>query len=204
MKDTENTLEKLLALDNRALGVVQDMSALLGEMQRLICDLAHRNRQLELLATTDPLTNLTNRRGFEEELAREEARIRRERGTGALVLIDVRSLKAVNERFGHGIGDELLRGVAGALRSSARKSDVVARLGGDEFAALLPGAGRAGGESFVERVRTTVRTMLLPSGATVSVQLAAGVAVRDEAESLHEALQLADGRLLMEKQRALA
>lgn len=204
MAGNDDALEHLLALDHRGLSAMREIAALLSEMQQMMRELAKRNNELELLATTDPLTGLTNRRGFDEELYREEARSRRERTSAAIVALDVRKLKNVNDHFGHSVGDDLLRAVGVALRTSARKSDVVARLGGDEFAALLPGASRAGGEIFLDRVRGSVRSLLLPSGGVVPVQLSAGVAVREEAESLHEAFQLADGRLLLDKQRSSA
>ncbi|MGH2588215.1 MAG: GGDEF domain-containing protein [Dehalococcoidia bacterium] len=204
MTADNDTIQRLLTFDNRSLTVLQELAALFGEMQRAMRDLASRNHELELLATTDSLTGLANRRGFEDDLGREEARARREHGSAAVVALDVRKLKTVNDSYGHGVGDDLLRAVGFALRGCARKSDVVARLGGDEFAALLPGASRAGGEIFVERVRSSVRSLLLPAGTIVSVQLSAGVAVREEADSLQEAYQLADGRLLLDKQRASA
>lgn len=202
MTPHDDTLQRLLALDHRGLDVLQEMASVLGEMQRALRDLADQNQQLLLLATTDFLTGLTNRRGFGEELFREEARARRERTPAAIVTFDVRKLKAVNDTYGHEAGDALLQAVARSLRETARQSDVVARLGGDEFAALLPGASRAGAEVFLERVRVSVSTIRLPTGDTVSVQLAAGIAVREEAESLQEALRLADSRLLLDKQRA--
>lgn len=204
MAGADDAVQQLLDLDHRSLAAIQDIAGLLGEMQRMLRELARRNQELELLATTDPLTGLTNRRGFEEELYREEARSRRERTSAAIVALDVRKLKNVNDHYGHSVGDDLLRAVGVALRNSARKSDVVARLGGDEFAALLPGASRAGGEIFLDRVRGSVRSLLLPSGGVVPVLLSAGVAVREEAESLTEAFQLADGRLLLDKQRPSA
>ena len=204
MAGADDAVQQLLDLDHRSLAAMQDIAGLLGEMQRMLRELARRNQELELLATTDPLTGLTNRRGFEEELYLEEARSRRERTSAAIVALDVRKLKNVNDHYGHSVGDDLLRAVGVALRNSARKSDVVARLGGDEFVALLPGASRAGGEIFLDRVRGSVRSLLLPSGGVVPVLLSAGVAVREEAESLNEAFQLADGRLLLDKQRPSA
>jgi diguanylate cyclase (GGDEF)-like protein len=118
-----------------------------------------------------------------------------------VIRLDIRRLKSVNDTFGHDVGDELLRSVARSLRASARKSDVAARIGADEFAVLLLGAGQAGAEVFLERIRSSVGSVQLPDGDVINVQLAAGIAVRQEAESLHEALLLADGRLVLDKQR---
>lgn len=195
----DEQVERLLAFDERGLATVQDMAALLREMHQEMLALVQRIRYLEPLAWTDPLTGLANRRGFEEELHREEARARRYGAPAAVLLLDVRGLKAINDQFGHSIGDMLLRGVGSAIRSSARESDVVARLGGDEFAALLPGADVKGGELFLMRLRATARFVQLPNAGAVPVHLAAGVATRDEAGSLQGALELADQRLIADK-----
>ena len=106
-----------------------------------ILDITERKRfegQLQYLADHDPLTGMFNRRRFEEELERALAYAERYRVPGALMVVDLDGLKAVNDTLGHAIGDELLERVARLLRHSLRTSDVVARLGGDEFGVLLP------------------------------------------------------------------
>ncbi|HET6202911.1 MAG TPA: EAL domain-containing protein [Planctomycetota bacterium] len=94
--------------------------------------------RLEHLVDRDFLTGLFNRRRFEQELAKEVDRISRYGGTGALLLLDLDHFKDVNDAFGHKAGDDLLKGVAGALKHRMRQTDVLARVGGDEFAVLLP------------------------------------------------------------------
>ena len=104
-------------------------------------DVTERKRfeeQLRYVADHDSLTGLMNRRRFREELESSIALQRRYGGGGALLLIDLDRLKAVNDTRGHGAGDVALRRVAEAMRGRFRSTDVLARLAGDEFAVLLP------------------------------------------------------------------
>jgi GGDEF domain-containing protein len=93
-------------------------------------DKAHIRMQLELLATTDDLTGLPNRRRFLAELEREAASARRYAASLSLLLIDLDNFKQINDTFGHAVGDEALRTVARAIAARLRAPDLVARLGG--------------------------------------------------------------------------
>jgi diguanylate cyclase (GGDEF)-like protein len=102
--------------------------------------LTERQRhELEELSRTDHLTSCLNRRGFSERLDAELQRAEREGGQVALIQLDLNGFKAVNDRHGHGAGDELLRWVGSTLQALLRSSDATGRVGGDEFALLLPG-----------------------------------------------------------------
>jgi diguanylate cyclase (GGDEF)-like protein/PAS domain S-box-containing protein len=100
-------------------------------------------RQLRHFADHDPLTDLFNRRRFEEEIGRHTARVARRGGSGSVLLIDIDNFKYANDTLGHRAGDEILRKVAGLLRDRLRSTDVLARLGADEFAVLLADAADA-------------------------------------------------------------
>lgn len=100
---------------------------------------------LEQLATTDELTKLANRRGFELELNRTLSRAERQDEEGVLVYVDLEEFKPVNDTHGHAAGDEVLRQMAKVLRENIREMDVVGRLGGDEFAIILTGTNRENG-----------------------------------------------------------
>ncbi|MDN5000055.1 GGDEF domain-containing protein [Bradyrhizobium sp. GCM10027634] len=96
-----------------------------------------RIAELEAAADTDFLLDIPNRRGFERELQRAVAYMKRYRASGALIVLDVDRLKPINDAFGHAAGDEVLKAIAATLTRQIRASDVVGRLGGDEFALLL-------------------------------------------------------------------
>jgi diguanylate cyclase (GGDEF)-like protein len=96
---------------------------------------------LEQRADVDPLLDILNRRGFERELGRSLAYVKRYGTAAALLYIDLDGFKAINDAHGHAAGDALLQAVAGELTAHVRASDVVARLGGDEFGVLMWHAG---------------------------------------------------------------
>jgi diguanylate cyclase (GGDEF)-like protein/PAS domain S-box-containing protein len=105
---------------------------------RDVTETKRAGERLQHLADHDPLTDLFNRRRFEEELEREVARSDRYETAAAVLLLDLDNFKGVNDTYGHIWGDEVLRAAARLLQSRLRSTDVLARLGGDEFAILLP------------------------------------------------------------------
>jgi two-component system cell cycle response regulator len=105
-------------------------------------------------AITDPLTGLHNRRFALPQLGRLMAEMQdRPDGQVAVLLIDVDHFKAVNDRYGHAVGDKVLVGVAGRLRTRLRAGDLLARVGGEEFLVVLPGATARTAEMMAERLR---------------------------------------------------
>ena len=106
-----------------------------------------------LLVDEDPLTGLLNRRGLLRAAERELARAKRHGRPLGLIVLDLDHFKSVNDRFGHDVGDEVLREFARRLRATARASDVVARYGGEEFVVLLP-------ETDLERAKRAVGRLL--------------------------------------------
>jgi diguanylate cyclase (GGDEF)-like protein len=141
-------------------------------MRGLTRDLHHANADLTELARTDPMTGLLNHRCFHEELGVALARRDRDGSTLALLLLDVDHFKAVNDRYGHPHGDEVLLGVADAIRASVRLGDLVGRTGGEEFAVLLPGTTLDGALVVAERIRTAIAAVEVPPGITASAGLA--------------------------------
>ena len=129
------------------------------------------------LASHDHLTGLFNRRRFEEEVSQRLAETSRHGGVGALLWIDLDNFKAVNDSFGHRVGDELLREVAAVLREHSREGQVLARLGGDEFAILLPRAGEAEAVKAAERILGELAMLpLRTDGHPLRISASVGVA----------------------------
>jgi diguanylate cyclase (GGDEF)-like protein len=112
--------------------------------------------ELRFLADHDPLTGLLNRRSFRRELDSYASFSARYGGLGAVMVIDIDGLKEVNDRFGHQVGDNLIRRVANVLRERVRGTDLVARLSGDEFAVLVPQTDVEGATALGEDLREQV------------------------------------------------
>jgi diguanylate cyclase (GGDEF)-like protein/PAS domain S-box-containing protein len=142
-------------------------------------DIGERRRaaeELRRLADHDSLTGLVNRRRFGQELDRELERLRRYGGSAALLVLDLDRFKLVNDSLGHKAGDDLLIGVAGALRSRCRKSDVVGRLGGDEFAVLAVATDAKGARLLGDDISAALRSQrFVILGTAVTVTASVGV-----------------------------
>ncbi|SDE21004.1 MULTISPECIES: GGDEF domain-containing protein [Myxococcus] len=152
------------------------------------------------LTTMDGLTQIYNRRYFDEQLDREISRSRRYERMLSLVLLDIDHFKAVNDKYGHLAGDSVLKQLASTVRTKIRREDVFARYGGEEFAILLPEVSLSGTRQLAEKVRRLVEKQrfefdrqVIP--VTVSVGLAVlephhrepGELVRDADEKLFDA-----------------
>jgi diguanylate cyclase (GGDEF)-like protein len=123
-----------------ARNIPSELAVLLGEVQRLEGELAAARakvKDLEATADIDAVTEIFNRRGFDRELKRSLAYVKRYGTRAALFYIDLDGFKPVNDQYGHAAGDAVLRTVAAMLTRSVRASDTVARLGGDEFGLIL-------------------------------------------------------------------
>jgi diguanylate cyclase (GGDEF)-like protein len=121
-----------------------------------VSDLARNAEQLEKLATIDSLTGLYNRRHFLICADAEWSRFLRYHRSVSVLMVDIDHFKSVNDRYGHGVGDEAIRAVAEACLAGKRKSDIVGRLGGEEFAILLPETSLSRAEIVAERIRKKI------------------------------------------------
>jgi diguanylate cyclase (GGDEF)-like protein len=133
---------------------------------------AKTEAQLRYIADHDALTGLLDRRRFRSELDQYVSFSARYGGQGAVMIIDIDGLKAVNDSHGHHAGDQLIRRVAGIMRERVRTTDIVARLSGDEFAVLMPQTDTTGALHLGEDLRAQVAESVAPDPdvvATISV-----------------------------------
>jgi diguanylate cyclase (GGDEF)-like protein len=135
---------------------------------------ANAERRLEELATTDPLTGLTNRRKFDAAIDAEWRRALRQSSPVAVMMIDADHFKAYNDTFGHQAGDQILIGIAVCIADAVhRVGDCAARYGGEEFAVLLPGLTAAAALAMAEAIRTKVEQWSSDNtGVTISIGVA--------------------------------
>jgi diguanylate cyclase (GGDEF)-like protein len=161
----------------------RELALWLGSQASIALENVRLHRLVARQASTDGLTELANRREFEESLANEISRAERFGGNLALILADLDNFKQVNDRFGHQAGDEVLRSFAEILRETVRDIDVAARYGGEEFAILLPQTDIAGAEALAERLREAVesRPMAEVQDSPVMVTSSFGVSSFPEA-----------------------
>lgn len=183
--------------DGAALVVVSDVT----KIKQAEATLRSMTDQLKLLATTDGLTGLTNRRAFDISLETELARCRRNGEAISLLMIDVDRFKAYNDLYGHQAGDEILKTIGGCLKDALRRpGDVAARYGGEEFVTVLPGTDEDGAFFIADAFREKLASLKIPhKGAdkgflTASVGLAT-FTERDAGMNANELVRRADEAL---------
>jgi diguanylate cyclase (GGDEF)-like protein len=128
--------------------------------------------RVQQLAETDPLTGVYNRRTFERQLERHLSHAERAGEPLSLALFDLDHFKDFNDRFGHQVGDDIVRDAAQALDKASRDFDIVARYGGEEFAVILPGLRSTEAVTAIERLRAAIATVEAPRPLTASAGVA--------------------------------
>ncbi len=146
-----------------------------------------------ILALTDPLTELPNRRAFEERL-----KLAFERSEPfALLYVDLDGFKSINDRLGHAAGDDALREVGAILRQAVRQADMAARIGGDEFCLLLASADAASTRVVAERVLAGLHALALPKGGTLGASF--GIATDRDGSDPEAVVAAADAAMYRAK-----
>jgi diguanylate cyclase (GGDEF)-like protein len=161
------------------------------------------NRKLQELSTTDGLTNIGNRRFFDDMLDFEFARAQREQHFLTLMLIDIDNFKLLNDNYGHVIGDECLKIVAKKIKQQLhRETDIVARYGGEEFVVLLANTNQEASEKLANNIRTAMHTVKKLAGGikpNLTVSLGVIVTIPSAQDSPQGLLKLADDALYRSK-----
>ncbi len=167
---------------------------LLGIIVMLLTTLRRRLSDEAAFVATDTLTGLLNRGSFIARLDAELTRAARYGRAFTLAYVDLDNFKAVNDLEGHDAGDELLRRIADALRSSTRQTDVLGRLGGDEFAAVLPEITGGATGSVLENLRKQLIRAMEKGGWPVTFSIGA-VTFETPIDTSREALRVADAAM---------
>jgi len=142
-----------------------------------VTDLVRNAERLERLATTDEMTGICNRRHFLTLAETEWRRFRDDGAPFALLILDVDLFKSINDRFGHNVGDAVIRSVAAICQREKRDADILARIGGEEFVLLLPQTRRDEAVGFAEKLRQRVETEpFVHDGESVRLTISIGVA----------------------------
>lgn len=182
--------------------VLNDSRSLLSKVDDNNEQLRNELSQVHVLSLTDELTQLPNRRAFLRKLQDEVERSQRGHSSLALAMLDLDHFKQVNDRYGHNVGDEILRTYTVEILSIFRRYDMVARYGGEEFAVLLPSTDRAGALRALKKVQSRAAESCCVCGEEkLKVPtFSAGLAVYGGGESVQSFIDRADRTLYKAKQ----
>ena len=180
------------ALATLAIAVTFVQRSIIDQRDQRMSELARLTEQYRDRAQLDSLTDLPNRAALDARLQEEVERAVRYRHPMSLCFIDIDHFKAINDTAGHQIGDEILRGLAGVLRSTVRTPDFVARYGGEEFVVIAPGTWSADAAVLGRRIQAAVgRELPQPLGRPVTVSI--GIAgVPEHGREANAVLRVAD------------
>jgi diguanylate cyclase (GGDEF)-like protein len=186
-----------------ARSVPMELATLLGEIERLQAALRSEQakvKELEASAETDALTGVFNRRGFERELKRSLAYVKRYWTRAALMYVDLDGFKPVNDQHGHAAGDAILKAVGAVLTGAVRGSDTVARPGGDEFGLILWNLSEVDAAAKARALEAAVTGAAVAwEGGALSVGASIGFAMLGPSDELADVLAKADQAMYARK-----
>jgi len=162
--------EKRLSLDLKRLN-----NNLEDQVRERTQDLVLANEQLSLAATTDSLTELPNRRAFDQQFEKEILRAKREGSDFCMAIVDADLFKSINDRYGHDFGDKVLQSISACLLERLRRTDFVARIGGEEFSLILPTTKLGEAELLMNELCQRIKTISFEDHPDVTVSVSIGI-----------------------------
>lgn len=192
------TLDDLTLLEHRN----RKLSDALRELQLSKENISHKNKELEILATTDPLTGIANRRTLMQKLDTDFGQAQENDTPLACIMCDIDHFKSVNDNYGHAVGDDVIKAVAQILQRFCRETDTIGRYGGEEFVMVLPALDAQAAAKVAESIRVAVIAAASDSRLTVS-RLSSSFGVADlssDPAGCSELVDAADQALYVAKQ----
>jgi diguanylate cyclase (GGDEF)-like protein/PAS domain S-box-containing protein len=200
------TVEPLLGLKKTLTGVasvavdITELKRAQMDRERLLAELQVSLAEKEYLATHDALTGLPNRRLLADRCQQALTRAERQRSKLAVLAIDLDFFKTVNDRFGHSVGDFVLKTTADRLATRLRKSDTLARTGGDEFAVLAEVADRAAADKLASALKSVLAEPISQNSCQITIGASIGAAVYpDDGDNMDQLATAADRRMYQGK-----
>jgi len=160
------------------------------------------NMKLQVLATTDTLTNIKNRRSFFDSSEPMIPYCKREGKKIGFLMIDIDHFKSINDKYGHGTGDEALKLIAKTLSTIVRKSDILGRIGGEEFAVALPNTNENGVMLVADKIRIAIENLFFGDNSNDSIELRVSIGatvLKDTDNDIDDLRNRADEALLTAK-----
>jgi len=177
----------------------RELNKALFEVGDMAVQLNASLQQIEHLAVTDSLTDTYNRRKFDEIIAEEHDNGKNKKPPFSLIMFDIDYFKRVNDKFGHSVGDEVLKQLCRLIRGLIRQGDLLIRWGGEEFILLLPATEMKEAEPFAERVRLEVEQESFHKVGQITISL--GVAQLREGDSIDDLIKRVDNSLYKAKRQ---
>ncbi|WP_417688870.1 diguanylate cyclase [Roseibium sp.] len=193
----------LLRFDQR-LQLAAKFAVLNDELSDMTDRARHHHSQksfLQDMVIRDPLTQVLNRRGFEQLMSREFKRARRHGRRMSMAVLDLDHFKSINDRHGHQVGDKVLQHFAALCQDSVRQEDYVARIGGEEFAVVMPETNLLESSIVIDRLIQTVKsTSMSLEDFDLTYSVSAGVSQLRQNEDLSDLINRADANLYIAKE----
>lgn len=192
-------VDEIQMLSNEVMSVNQDLSNLSRELTKKNVELKKANEKIAELTRKDPLTDLANRRFFNERLEEMVSLSQRKSQPLSLIMTDIDNFKSINDKYGHDAGDKVLKTYADLMQSFVRTEDLVSRFGGEEFMIILPLTTPEDAYSVAERIRITLSEKdILENGVKITASF--GVCTLNPGENIESFVKRVDTALYKAKE----